>query len=227
MNHILVVDDEKKMSAFIQQGFEEAGHKVSVVDCCSGAKEIISTSKIDLIVLDVMLPDMSGVSFAEELRNEGVKTPIILLSALSTTDDKISGLDAGADDYMTKPFEFSELHARAKVLIKRKSEDKSTLENGPLIMDLISRTVVREGVRVDVTAKEFALLEFFMRNLSVTIDRDTIAKQVWGTEFDPDSNVIDVYINHLRKKIDSPFEKKLLKTVVGEGYVLNQFDSAL
>jgi two-component system, OmpR family, copper resistance phosphate regulon response regulator CusR len=227
MGHILVVDDEKKMSAFIQQGFQEAGYTVTVVDCCSLARDFIPTTKVDLIVLDVMLPDMSGVSFAEELRQEGVKTPIILLSALSTTDDKISGLDAGADDYMTKPFEFSELHARAKVLIKRKSEGKSTLENGSLIMDLISRSVVREGVKIEVTTKEFALLEFFLRNIGKTVDRDTIARQVWGTDFDPDSNVIDVYINHLRKKIDTPFEKKLLKTVVGEGYVLNKFDSAV
>jgi two-component system copper resistance phosphate regulon response regulator CusR len=224
MSHILVVDDEKKMSAFIQQGFAEAGYKVATVETCASAKEYIDSNQVSLIVLDVMLPDMSGVSFTEELRNEGIKTPIILLSALSTTDDKISGLDAGADDYMTKPFEFSELHARAKVLIKRKAEGKSTLENGPLVMDLISRTVMREGVKIEVTTKEFALLEFLLRNLGVTVDRDTITKQVWGTDFDPDSNVIDVYINHLRKKIDSPFEKKLLKTVVGEGYVLNRFD---
>jgi DNA-binding response OmpR family regulator len=227
MSHILVVDDEKKMSAFIQQGLTEAGYQVSVVDCCSLARDLIPTTQIDLIVLDVMLPDMSGVSFAEELRSNGVKTPIILLSALSTTDDKVSGLEAGADDYMTKPFEFSELHARAKVLLKKKSETLSVLTNGPLVVDLISRTVVREGAKIDVTTKEFSLLEFFMRNIGKTIDRESIAKQVWGTEFDPDSNVIDVYINHLRKKVDSPFQKKLLKTVVGEGYVLNRYDEVI
>lgn len=224
MTNILIVEDEKKMSAFIQQGLEEVGYQATAADSPSAARELTRNNKYDLLILDVMLPEMSGVEFAKELRSKGYGGLILMLTALSTTKDKISGLDSGADDYLTKPFEFDELLARARALIRRRNEDKAQLHNGPLIMDLISRTVTREGVKIDLTAKEFSLLEFFMRHLSKTLDRDSIARQVWGTDFDPDSNVIDVYINHLRKKIDSPFTRKLLKTVVGQGYVLHRFD---
>jgi DNA-binding response OmpR family regulator len=147
-----------------------------------------------------------------------------MLTALGTTKDKITGLDAGADDYLSKPFEFDELLARVRALVRRKGPDLSQLNNGDLLMDLLTRHVSREGVKIELTTKEFSLLEFLMRNLDKTVDRNAIARQVWGTEFDPDSNVIDVYINHLRKKIDSPFTKKLLKTVVGQGYVLLKAD---
>lgn len=224
MVNILIVEDEKKMSAFIQQGLQEVGYRADTAETPSIARELLKNKKFHLLILDIMLPEMSGVEFAKELRSQGYIGLILMLTALSTTKDKISGLDSGADDYLTKPFEFDELLARARALIRRRSENKAQLHNGPLVMDLITRTVTREGVKIDLTVKEFSLLEFFMRHLSKTLDRDSIARHVWGTDFDPDSNVIDVYINHLRKKIDSPFTRKLLKTVVGQGYVLHHFD---
>lgn len=224
MTNILVVEDEKKVSAFIQQGLVEVGFEVETVDNPLVAMEKIKVRKYDLLILDVMLPDMMGTDFAKELRIHGFKGFILMLTALSTTKDKILGLDSGADDYLTKPFEFEELLARVKALIRRKSDDKAQLQNGELVMDLISRHVSRSGIRIELTTKEFSLLEFLMRHLDKVVDRNSIARQVWGTDFDPDSNVIDVYINHLRKKIDSPFPKKLLKTVVGQGYVLNKVD---
>ena len=224
MTNILVVEDEKKVSALIHQGLQEVGYFVETLDTPSAARERLKSKKFDLLILDVMLPEMSGMDFAKELRTQGYPGFILMLTALSTTKDKIQGLDSGADDYLTKPFEFEELLARVRALIRRKSEDKIHLSNGELIMDLITRHVTRDGVRIELTTKEFSLLEFLMRHLDKVVDRNSIAKQVWGADFDPDSNVIDVYINHLRKKIDNPFPKKLLKTVVGQGYVLNKID---
>ncbi len=219
---ILVIEDEKKMSGFIQQGLTEVGHTVDVADMPRDAREFLKKNTYDILILDVMLPEISGIDFAKELRGNNFKGSILMLTALSTTKDKIIGLDAGADDYLAKPFEFEELLARIRALSRRKGEDTAVLSNGDLSMDLISRMVSREGSKIELTTKEFALLEFLMRHLDKVVDRNSIARQVWGTDFDPDSNVIDVYINHLRKKIDSPFARKLLKTVVGQGYVLSK-----
>jgi two-component system copper resistance phosphate regulon response regulator CusR len=224
MVNILLVEDEKKLIAFIEQGLKEAGHKVEAAETSADAQKILKNSKFDLIILDVMLGETSGLDFAKTLRAEGYTGSILMLTALATTQDKILGLDAGADDYLTKPFEFEELLARVRALLRRHSDEHFILKNGQLIVDLITRSVVREGVKLDLTTKEFSLLEFLMRNLSKVVSREAIAKQVWNSDFDPDSNVIDVYINHLRKKVDSPFPKKLLKTVVGQGYVLNRFE---
>ena len=224
MINILVVEDEKKVSAFIQQGLEEVGYHVETADSPGFAREKIKAKNFDLLILDVMLPEMSGMDFAKELRSNGHAGFILMLTALSTTKDKIQGLDSGADDYLAKPFEFEELLARVRALIRRKSDDKAQLRNGDMIMDLITRNVTRDGIRIELTTKEFSLLEFLMRNQEKVMDRTAIARQVWGADFDPDSNVIDVYINHLRKKIDSPYPKKILKTVVGQGYVLNKID---
>ena len=222
MIKILVVEDEKKVSALIQQGLQEVGHEVEIADAPSMARMMLKTKKFDLIILDVMMPEMSGMDFAKEIRLDVHTGHILMLTALSTTKDKIQGLDSGADDYLVKPFEFEELHARIRALIRRKTEDKAQLKNGDLVMDLLTRHVTRDGIRIDLTTKEFTLLEFFMRNIDKVVDRNAISRQVWGTDFDPDSNVIDVYINHLRKKLDSSYPKKILKTVVGQGYVLNK-----
>jgi two-component system copper resistance phosphate regulon response regulator CusR len=221
---ILVIEDEKKMSAFIYQGLTEVGHTADVADMPREARQFLKKNNYDLVILDVMLPEISGIEFAKELRDNNYKGNILMLTALSTTKDKIAGLDAGADDYLAKPFEFEELLARIRALSRRKGDDTAVLKNGDISMDLIHRTVIREGAKIELTAKEFALLEFLMRHLDKVVDRNSIARQVWGTDFDPDSNVIDVYINHLRKKIDSPFTRKLLKTVVGQGYVLSKAD---
>ena len=224
MTSVLIIEDEKKVSAFIQQGLQEIGYEVETVDAPGLAREKLKTRKYDLLILDVMLPEMSGMDFAKELRVHGYSGLILMLTALSTTKDKIQGLDSGADDYLTKPFEFEELLARVRALIRRKGSDQAQLKNGELTMDLISRIVSRNGQKIELTTKEFSLLEFLMRHQDKVVDRNAIARQVWGTDFDPDSNVIDVYINHLRKKIDNPFPKKLLKTVVGQGYVLNKVE---
>lgn len=224
MINILVVEDEKKVSALIQQGLQEVGYTVNTAESPGIARELIRTKKFDLIILDVMLPELSGMEFAKELRSGGFSDYILMLTALSTTKDKIQGLDSGADDYLAKPFEFGELLARVRALLRRKTDDKAQLRNGDLIMDLLTRGVTRDGMRIELTTKEFSLLEFLMRNVDRVVDRNAIARQVWGADFDPDSNVIDVYINHLRKKIDSPFSKKILKTVVGQGYVLNKLE---
>lgn len=224
MTNILVVEDEKKVSALIQQALREAGYQVEVADSPTEARGLLKNKTFDLVILDVMLPEMSGTEFAKEIRNSGHIDYILMLTALSTTNDKIQGLDAGADDYLTKPFELGELLARVRALIRRREKVKSQLKNGELVMDLITREVSREGIRIELTTKEFSLLEFLMRHLNEVVDRNAIARQVWGTDFDPDSNVIDVYINHLRKKIDTPFTRKLLKTVVGQGYVLSKVE---
>ncbi len=224
MISILVVEDEKKVAALIQQGLREAGYQVETAESPVIARELMRTQSFDLMILDVMLPEQSGVDFAKELRVGGHRGFILMLTALSTTKDKIQGLDAGADDYLIKPFEFEELLARVRALFRRKIDDNAKLKNGELIMDLIGRWVSREGIRIDLTTKEFTLLELFLRNVDRVLDRNAIARQVWGTDFDPDSNVIDVYVNHLRKKLDAPFPKKILKTVVGQGYVLSKLE---
>ena len=175
-----------------------------------------------MIILDIGLPEVSGFEFATTLRNFGYKGHILMLSSLSTTADIVNGLDSGADDFVTKPFVLDELLARVRSMIRRKYSDNLILKNGELMMDLVERSVTREGKKIDLTTREFNLLEFLMRHRDKVVDRNSIARHVWGSEFDPDSNVIDVYINHLRKKIDTPYTMKLLKTVVGHGYVLNK-----
>jgi DNA-binding response OmpR family regulator len=222
MNRILVVEDEKKMSGFIQQGLLEQGYLVDVADHPRQAQELVNNVSYDLLVLDVMLPEIDGLELSRRVREGGYNGLVLMLTALSTTRDKIAGLDAGADDYLSKPFDFNELLARVRALLRRRGEVTTTLSNGDLMMDLIKRTVTREGKTVELTSKEFALLELFMRNVDKVLDRNIIARQVWGTEFDPDSNVIDVYVNHLRKKMDHAFSHKLLRTIVGHGYILSK-----
>ncbi len=222
MNRILVVEDEKKMSGFIQQGLLEQGYLVDVADHPRQAQDLVHNVSYDLLLLDVMLPEIDGLELSRRIRESGYTGLVLMLTALNTTRDKVAGLDAGADDYLTKPFDFNELLARVRALLRRRGEVTTTLTNGDLVMDLIKRTVSREGKVVELTSKEFGLLELFMRNVDKVLDRNIIAKQVWGTEFDPDSNVIDVYVNHLRKKMDHAFSRKLLRTIVGHGYILSK-----
>jgi len=208
VENILVLEDEKKVAAMIQQTLINDGYKVDVVEHPQNAREFLKHRRYDLMILDVMLPETSGIDFARELRAKGDKELILMLTALSTTNDNIKGLDSGADDYLTKPFEFDELKARIRALLRRNNQRHSTLKNGELTLDLISRTVARGDKNIELTSKEFSLLEFLMRNSNKVVDRNSIARQVWGTDFDPDSNVIDVYINHLRKKIHAPMLQK-------------------
>ena len=189
------------------------------------AESYIASSEYDLVILDVMLPDQSGLDTARHIRRDGFGGPIIMLTALSTTKDKVHGLDAGADDYLTKPFSFEELLARVRALLRRhnsKTGVHSILKYSEIEMDLVHRKVTRQNQEISLTAKEFSLLEYFLRNPERPLGRVSIAEHVWDIHFDSESNVIDVYVNLLRKKIDAPFNKKLIQTVVGVGYVLKE-----
>lgn len=219
---LLVVEDQKKMSGFLKNGLVEAGYSVDIAETGSAAESLAGENSYDLIILDVMLPDQNGLDTARHLRRDGYDGPILMLTALGGTKDKVHGLDAGADDYLSKPFAFEELLARARALLRRqkKGSASSTLRFADLDMDLVTRKVLRSGQEVSLTPKEFSLLEFFLRNPNRPLSRTEISEHVWDMHFDSDSNVIDVYINLLRKKVDSPFPKRLIQTVVGVGYVL-------
>ncbi len=221
---ILVVEDQTKMANFVKRGLNEVGYAVDLAETGQAAEMLTAENEYDLIILDVMLPDQNGLDTARHMRQDGFGGPILMLTALSTTKDKIHGLDAGADDYLTKPYEFEELLARVRALLRRKgsASGSSNLKYSDLELNLIHRTVRREGKEISLTAKEFALLEYLMRNPERPLGRVSIAEHVWDIHFDSESNVIDVYINLLRKKVDAPFSKKLIHTVVGVGYVLKQ-----
>lgn len=223
---ILVVEDQVKMANFLKKGLNEVGYAVDLAECGSTAESYMAQSEYDLVILDVMLPDQSGIDTARHIRRDGYAGPILMLTALSTTKDKVQGLDAGADDYLTKPYSFDELHARVRALLRRQSptgnHTTSSLKYADLELDLIHRKVRRAGQDITLTSKEFALLEYFLRNPERPLGRVSIAEHVWDIHFDSESNVIDVYINLLRKKVDAPFAKKLIHTVVGTGYVLKE-----
>lgn len=220
---ILVVEDQRKMSRFIQKGLQELGYSVDVSESGASAEIMAADTEYDLIVMDVMLPDQNGLDTARQIRKDGYNGPILMLTALGSTRDKVRGLDSGADDYLTKPFEFDELAARIRALLRRKAAPvQAQLKYEDLEMDLVNRLVTRGGTQIVLTNKEFALLEFFLRNPERPLSRTSIGEHVWDLHFDNESNVIDVYVNLLRKKIDSPFGEKLIHTVVGVGYVLKR-----
>jgi two-component system copper resistance phosphate regulon response regulator CusR len=223
---ILVVEDQKKMANFVRRGLTEAGYSVDAAESGSAAEALCAENPYDLIILDVMLPDQNGFDTARHLRSDGYEGPILMLTALAGTKDKVHGLDAGADDYLTKPFVFEELLARVRALLRRKGsmDVQSTLRFADLEMDLRARRVVRQGKEIALTPKEFSLLEYFLRNPNRPISRTEISEHVWDINFDNESNVIDVYVNMLRKKVDHPFGAKLIHTVVGSGYVIRQDD---
>jgi len=220
---ILVVEDEKKVASFIRRGLEAEHYTVDVAhDGIAGLDRALATD-YDLVVLDVMLPGRSGLDVVRELRSRGRAVPILLLTARAEVSDKVAGLDVGADDYLTKPFEFAELLARVRALLRRGAPAAPpTLSVADLTLDPATRTVTRAGRSIDLSPREFALLEFFMRNRGRVLSRALIAQHVWGIDFDTFTNVIDVYVNYLRRKIDAGCEPKLLQTVRGVGYVLKE-----
>jgi len=223
--NILVIEDEPKVASFIKQGLEEQSSQVTLANDGFMGQKLATENKYDAIVLDLMLPYINGIDLCRKLRNQGIRTPILMLTALSTTDNKVAGFEAGADDYLVKPFEFKELTARLKAITKRNSingNPSNILSLADLEMNIDEKVVKRSGKRIDLTAKEFALLEFFLRNQSRVISRAEISEKVWDIHFDTGTNVIDVYVNFLRKKIDKDYEVKLLHTVIGMGYVLKQ-----
>jgi two-component system, OmpR family, copper resistance phosphate regulon response regulator CusR len=221
---ILVSEDQVKMAEFLKKGLSEVGYSVDLTENGLIAERLAIQNPYDLVILDVMLPEQDGIETAKNLRNQGYQGPILMLTALSTTKDKITGLDAGADDYITKPYSFEELLARVRALLRRKAQDNGVaiLKYGNLELDLIRRLAKRDGREISLTTKEFTLLEYLLRNAEQPLTRTFIAEQVWNLKFDNDSNVIDVYINLLRKKIDLPSDRKLIHTVVGTGYVLRE-----
>jgi heavy metal response regulator len=218
---LLIIEDNPKIAGFIQQGLTEQGHAVDVAERGHDGEEMAASESYDAIILDIMLPDQDGVQVCKNLRRRKVKTPILMLTSLSTTADKVTGLDAGADDYLTKPFEFEELLARVRALLRRgQAQEASILRFEDIELDLMSRKVKRAGEKIKLTTKEFALLEYFMRNPNRVLSRTMIGEHVWDMNFDSDSNVIDVYVSMLRRKIDQDFDKSLIHTIVGSGYVL-------
>jgi DNA-binding response OmpR family regulator len=219
---LLVIEDNPKMARLIRQGLAEQSYAVDIATRGEEGEFLALSEPYDAIVLDLMLPDQDGLQLCRNLRRRGVKTPILMLTALSTTADKVSGLDAGADDYLTKPFEFAELSARIRSLLRRgQATEASTLAFWDLEMDLLARRVTRSGQRIKLTPKEFALLEYFMRSPNRLLTRSAIGEHVWDMNFSPDSNVIDVYVHTLRRKIDRGHERPLIHTVIGAGYMLS------
>ncbi len=218
---ILLVEDDKKVASFIHKGLEEEGYAVDVAPDGDTGLAMGLDRVHDLIVLDVMLPKKPGFQVLRELRQGSVATPVLLLTARDTVEDKVQGLDAGADDYLTKPFAFAELLARVRALLRRRTEARAAkLQISDLVLDPATRSVARGGEPITLTNREFALLEYFLRNPGRVLTRTMIADHVWDYNFDTGTNVIDVYVNYLRKKIDAGREPKLLHTVRGAGYVL-------
>ena len=220
---LLVVEDEKKVSSFIKKGLEEEGYAVDVALDGKTGLQMAMDRVHDLIVLDIHLPGLDGLSVLHELRAGRVSTPVLLLTVRANIEDKVLGLDAGADDYLTKPFAFRELVARIRALLRRQTEAKlPVLRFADLTLDPARRMVFRGAKKIDLTAKEYALLDYFIRNPGRVLTRTMIADHVWDYNFDSMTNIIDVYVNYLRRKIDSDREHKLIHTVRGVGYVLKQ-----
>ena len=217
---ILLVEDEKNVASFIRKGLEEEFFNVDAAESGSEGLSMATANDYDLLLLDIMLPGMNGIELCRELRQRGMKVPILMLTAKDSVSNKVEGLESGADDYLTKPFAFSELLARIRALLRRASESVKELSLEDLRMDLLSRRVYRGGKEVVLTPKEFSLLEYLLRRKGRVLSRTQIIENIWGYNFDPNSNVVDVHIKYLREKIDTGFPKKLIHTVRGAGYIL-------
>lgn len=221
--NILVVEDEPKVAAFIAQGLELNGHTVKQVNDGITGRDLALSENFDLVILDVIMPGLNGVDVCKAIRASKADVPVLMLTALGTVGDKVKGLDAGADDYLVKPFEFQELMARVRSLGRRstgQSKPVNKLAYSGLELDLNKKIALREGKEITLTAKEFALLEFMMRNPERVLSRSEISDNVWDVNFDTGTNIVDVYVNILRKKIDKDFSPKLIQTRVGLGYML-------
>ena len=224
---ILIIEDNPKMASALQKGLSEHGFAPDVSHTGFEGEELAVKSPYDLILLDLMLPDRDGIEVCRNLRRRKISTPIIMLTALSATEEKIDGLDAGADDYLTKPFEFDELLARVRAILRRgEASESRVLRLDDLELDLYTRRARRGDASVELSNKEFALLEFFMRNPDRVLSRVQIGEKVWDMNFEPTSNVIDVYISSLRKKVDRGFDRELIHTVKGAGYRFGITDDA-
>jgi two-component system OmpR family response regulator len=219
----LVVEDEVKMAGLLRRGLEEEGYAVDVAGDGKEALWLASENPYDAIVLDVMLPDLDGLEVCKRLRDSGHWSPVLMLTARDGVPDRVSGLDAGADDYLTKPFSFAELLARLRALVRRGAPERpAALRVGDLTLDPAARRVTRDGAPIELTAREFALLEYLMRHPGEVLSRTRLIEHVWDFAYEGDSNVVDVYIRYLRQKIDRPFGRASLETVRGAGYRLRE-----
>lgn len=216
---ILVVEDERRIAAFIERGLQEEHYAVDVAYDGEEALDWAAVVEYDLILLDILLPKRDGIQVCRELRDQGSKVPILMLTARDAVEDRVRGLDSGADDYLVKPFAFQELLARIRALLRRQSEVKTTqIQVGDLVLDTVTLRATRAGQVIELTAREYALLEFLMRHPRQVLSRTQIAEHVWDYDFFSTSNVVDVYIGYLRRKIDKDFDQKLIQTVRGAGY---------
>ena len=220
---ILIAEDEKTLNATLKKRLEEQSYSVDA--CLDGqeALDYLDSAEYDVVLLDSMMPKKSGLEVRRALRKKGRQTPVLLLTAKDSIEDRVDGLDAGADDYLVKPFAFEELMARIRVMLRKKSGQSSNLLSvGDLTLDLGTHTVVRDGQPISLSSREFALLRYLVMNQGMILSRDQIEQHIWNYDYEGSSNMIDVYIRYLRKKIDDPFEKKLIHTVRGAGYVLRE-----
>jgi two-component system, OmpR family, copper resistance phosphate regulon response regulator CusR len=223
---ILVVEDEKRIADFLQRGLESAGYAVDIAGDGGAALEQVHGTEYDLIILDLGLPDMDGLQLLNKIRNRKTSPPVLILSARDQVDDRVKGLEGGADDYMVKPFAFVELLARARALLRRGQPTPERLQVGDLSLDCIRRRVSRAGEAIELAPKEFSILEYMMRNRGRPLSRTMIVEHVWDMDYDGLTNIVDVYIRHLRSKIDDRFAGKMIHTVRGIGYMLDIPESA-
>lgn len=223
MAKILLVEDEINIASFIKRGLQEFGHEVRVANDGQAGWELVQQEDFQLLILDIIMPKMNGLQLCKQYRQTyGYQSPVIMLTALGTTDDIVNGLDAGADDYLVKPFSFQELEARIKALLRRTGAEPAVplLSCGDLTLDPSSHRAIRGKVVIDLTVKEYRLLEYLIQNQGTAQSRLTLLKNVWDKNFDTNTNVVDVYVNYLRSKIDKDFDHKLIRTVVGVGYMM-------
>jgi DNA-binding response OmpR family regulator len=222
--NILIIEDDQRIAELIQRGLEEQGFATTLAYDGLSGKKLALQNNYDLIITDIILPKIDGLDLCKQIRENRLDTPIIMLTALGTTDDKVEGFDAGADDYLVKPFEMRELLVRIRALLKRHNKTANNsgniLKYADLEMNLHTKIVKRNGIEINLTPKEFNLLEYMMQNPERVLSREEIAEKVWKIHFDTGTNFIDVYINYLRKKIDKGFDKKLIHTKSGMGFIL-------
>src|SRR5690349_14756011 len=218
---ILVVEDEKRIADFLCRGLEGAGYAVDAAGAGAAAIDHIHSTDYDLVILDLMLPDMDGLQVLEKIRNRKTSPPVLILSARGAVDDRVKGLELGADDYLVKPFAFVELLARVRVLLRRGQPTPERLQVGELVLDCIRRKVSRDGENIELAPKEFSILEYLMRNRGRPLSRTMIVEHVWDMDYDGLTNIVDVYIRHLRSKIDEKWPDKMIQTVRGIGYMLD------
>jgi DNA-binding response OmpR family regulator len=219
---ILVVEDDSALSNLLVRALREESYAVDLAQDGQEAEWLAYENPYDVIVLDIMLPVKDGLTVLKNLRQGGIKTPVLMLTAKDSTEDKVSGLDEGADDYLTKPFSLDELLARVRTLLRRQGGEVATiLEVGPIRIDPAKKQVTRDGVPIDLTAKEYALMEYFGRNAGVVLSRTQLSEHVWDMNFEPTSNVVDVYVGYLRNKIDKAWGSNFIKTMRGHGYMLD------